>query len=387
MKANFWTIFWCLIAVLASSCDTETMGEILIVTERPIGWFQKDSCTVKLVNNKDTSSMRATVKLRGGMSRKYFKQSYVLELNEKKKMLGLAHDDDWILNASYIDKTFMRHKLSYDLFREMRIKNESPKCSYTKLYVNDEYKGIFILMEKLTASRLGLNKAHSESMVFKDTFIFKDDLDFNKMDSAEVFHQKYPDWDTEPKNEELLNLRKFILESSDEEFALQCGNYIDLTNTIDWHLLLLLSNGGDGVIKNYYLYKKDAQTPFRIALWDCDHSFGRDGDGELNMLKTTPNFKRNILLNRLITTKEIGYENQLKTRWWELRNSGVFSENNLLSKIRSMQAMLEPYVEMNAEKWPLDGEFYYDSNSFLEEVEILKKFIKLNFERLDERFE
>ncbi len=50
--------------------------------------------------------------------------------------------------------------------------------------------------------------------------------------------------------------------------------------------MLLLSNNGDGVMKNFLLYKIDSNTPFRIALWDYDHSFGRDGDNELNLMET-----------------------------------------------------------------------------------------------------
>ena len=56
------------------------------------------------------------------------------------------------------------------------------------------------------------------------------------------------------------------------------------------HLLLYLSNGGDGITKNFYIYKMDEETPFRIALWDCDHSFGRDGDNETECLPINTKF-------------------------------------------------------------------------------------------------
>jgi len=162
---------------------------------------------------------------------------------------------------------------------------------------------------------------------------------------------------------------------------------MDLENIIDWHLFLLFSNGGDGVIKNYYLYKSDSYSPFRIALWDCDHSFGRDGDGELNMLESFPNFQRHILLNRLMRVEKIEYENRLKSRWSELRKNGVFSEENLNHRIESMRSVLEPNIKKNIDKWPLKSEFYQDDSTFKEEVDLIKKFIKLNLKRLDEKFE
>jgi len=86
--------------------------------------------------------------------------------------MDLATDDDWILNASYIDKTFMRHKLSYDLFREMSENNKAPVSSYIQLFDNDEYQGIYLLMQEMTASSLEMNKGDSEAALFKDTYIF-----------------------------------------------------------------------------------------------------------------------------------------------------------------------------------------------------------------------
>ncbi|MEO0735011.1 MAG: DUF2911 domain-containing protein, partial [Bacteroidota bacterium] len=59
----------------------------------------------------------AHLKRRGGMSFVYDKHSYTLHLDRKIPLDFLPLDRDWVLNASYIDKTFVRHKVSYDLFR------------------------------------------------------------------------------------------------------------------------------------------------------------------------------------------------------------------------------------------------------------------------------
>ena len=53
-----------------------------------------------------------------------------------------------------------------------------------------------------------------------------------------------------------------------------------MENLIDWHILLLFTNNGDGLMKNYYFYKMDSETPFRFAIWDYDHTFGRDESAE-----------------------------------------------------------------------------------------------------------
>ena len=33
-------------------------------------------------------------------------------------------------------------------------------------------------------------------------------------------------------------------------------------------IILLFTNNADGIMKNFYLYKLDKNTPFRFAIWD-----------------------------------------------------------------------------------------------------------------------
>ena len=60
------------------------------------------------------------IKRRGGYSMRFAKHSYELDFKEDISLAGLPADDDWILNANYIDKTFLRHVVSYELFEDIR---------------------------------------------------------------------------------------------------------------------------------------------------------------------------------------------------------------------------------------------------------------------------
>jgi phage regulator Rha-like protein len=373
--------------IFSVGCDSPELLEINIIKDSPPGWIAKEECGVLFIQGFDTSFAAATIKCRGGMSSKYSKHSYALELDSVRSLNGMSEEDDWILNASYIDKTFMRHKLSYDIFRGMSEANKSAKSEYVTLKLNSEYKGLYILMKELTASSVGLNKNDSSAQFYKDPPIFRRKLDADQRDTVNVLNQKFPKWNIETTKNDLWDLREFILTSSDQEFVSRYDEYIDLSNIIDWHLLLMLSNGGDGVLKNFYIYKLDQNTPFRIAIWDCDHSFGRDGDNELNMLNTTPNYEQNILLKKLLSSKELKYKELLKKRWRELRKRGVFSEEKIASLMKNMGTSMQDEIKANAEKWPLDSKWYYDQNSYENEVELMKKFIRLNLDTLDRYFD
>ena len=373
--------------IFSVGSDSPELLEINIIKDSPPGWIAKEECGVVFIQGFDTSFAVATIKCRGGMSSKYSKHSYALELDSVRSLNGMSEEDDWILNASYIDKTFMRHKLSYDIFRGMSEANKSAKSEYVTLKLNSEYKGLYILMKELTASSVGLNKNDSSAQFYKDPPIFRRKLDADQRDTVNVLNQKFPKWNIETTKNDLWDLREFILTSSDQEFVSRYDEYIDLSNIIDWHLLLMLSNGGDGVLKNFYIYKLDQNTPFRIAIWDCDHSFGRDGDNELNMLNTTPNYEQNILLKKLLSSKELKYKELLKKRWRELRKRGVFSEEKIASLMKNMGTSMQDEIKANSEKWPLDSKWYYDQNSYENEVELMKKFIRLNLDTLDRYFD
>jgi len=65
----------------------------------------------------------------------------------------------------------------------------------------------------------------------------------------------------------------------------------------------------------------------------------------------------------------------------------VFSEKKIDSLMKNMGISMHDEVKANAEKWPQDSKWYYDQNSYKEEVELMKKFIRLNLDTLDRYFD
>ena len=317
---------------------------------------------------------------------RYQKHSYTIDLKGKFPLGNLPRDDDWILNANYIDKTFMRHKLSYDLFRAMGDHNIAPLCTYVKLILNDRYSGLYVLMEKMDASTLNIDKTDSLAMIFKDPPIFYRERLKQVQDPSNYFLQKYPKIKAFDKTPYIQAFQDFLFQSSDDLFAQQIGRHIDLQNIMDWHLLLLLSNNSDGIMKNFYLYKQDQRTPFRVAIWDYDHSFGRDGDNELNMLQHELKPERSILIKRLLQIESLNYTAQLKNRWFELRRSGLFTEAKFIQLIRQNHYQIREELGRNFEHWPVDAKWYYDAQTYAQEINLMIRFIGLRLKQLDQRF-
>lgn len=276
--------------------DTKQLPIIYITTDNDIQWEKRIPCTISIVSNGDSTVWDGKIKFRGGISSKYDKHSFSLKLSEAHHFLEMPANRSWILNARYIDKTFMRHKLCYDLFNMMGDNDIAPRCQYALLRENGKPLGLYVIMQRLNKQTLHLDTDDTASAIFKEPKVFYPENQYPERNGVENFHeQTYPDFEKGNRNYLMDAFRKFLTQTPDQEFYAHIGEWIDIPNLIDYHLFLLFTNGGDGVKKIFYLYKKDKDTPYRIAPWDCDHSFGRDGDNEKNMLERLLEVNQNIL--------------------------------------------------------------------------------------------
>ncbi|NRA13732.1 MAG: CotH kinase family protein, partial [Crocinitomicaceae bacterium] len=273
-----------------------------------LGLGDYSDCEIKLYDEdgKIIFDLEPRIKYRGNSSFQYSKKSFTLKLNKSKSFAGMEKSVYWKLNADYIDKTFMRNKLSYDLFRSLTPGNFAPEVNFIVLYENEKYRGIYSIVEGVDEFRLGLDLDDFQAVLFKEPPLhyppsehkqrYKDFAHYSeisnryarysqkakkKLINRAYYNQRYPYLSDSNKKKDIHKLTAFIHNSSDEEFKEKVfKDYFDFNNIIDWHLILLITNNGDGIKKNNYIYKKGAGQPYLYCPWDFDHSFGREGDGE-----------------------------------------------------------------------------------------------------------
>ncbi len=94
------------------------------------------------------------IELRGSSSQELDKKPYGFETikddeisNNNVSLLGLPSENDWVLNSLAFDSSMIRDYLSYNLAQNMGI--YAPKVKYVEVIVNDDYKGVYILTEKI----------------------------------------------------------------------------------------------------------------------------------------------------------------------------------------------------------------------------------------------
>src|ERR1051325_729327 len=96
---------------------------------------------------------KIAIEVRGSSSQMFPKKCFgfeTLNTNGTKKdtlILGMPAEHDWILSASYSDKTFMRNFLSYKLYRDFG--RYAPRTQFCELVIDGQYQGVYILMERI----------------------------------------------------------------------------------------------------------------------------------------------------------------------------------------------------------------------------------------------
>ena len=67
--------------------------------------------------------------------------------NNNVELLGMPEENDWVLYAPWQDKTMIRNVLIYQLSND--IGRYTSRTRFVELFLNNEYKGVYVLMEKI----------------------------------------------------------------------------------------------------------------------------------------------------------------------------------------------------------------------------------------------
>lgn len=130
------------------------------------------------------------------------------------------------------------------------------------------------------------------------------------------------------------NAIKFVMNSTDDEFKTNLGNYFDVNSLIDYYLYGLVSTNLDGFGKNQLFFCYDG-IHWIASVYDMDSTWGLYWNGSKilptdyrrNQYEDYVNNTSNLLYNRL----EQLYMAQLKTRYAELRKD-VLSASHIIQK-------------------------------------------------------
>lgn len=87
-----------------------------------------------------------SIRGRGNATWEDEKKPYSLQLSQEADLLGLGTASKWILLSNSGDSSHLRNRISFDLAEAVNLPY-TPQCTWTDVYLNGEYAGLYVLCE------------------------------------------------------------------------------------------------------------------------------------------------------------------------------------------------------------------------------------------------
>jgi spore coat protein H len=225
--------------------------------------------------------------LHGGHARTLPKKTYRLVFPDEAKPSVDWFDDGAetqrrvVLQASWIDPTFVRNKLTFDLIRDSG--GMAPRVGFCVLTINGDWWGLYTLVERVDK-------------------LFLDRQSLDKSGNLYKAENHQANWDAKPDP-----LDGFDMEINEDNPSVDLGDLLDaLTYTPQshpafqseveprlhlqdfhiWQRVHVYALNRDTFTKNYYLYHDLDEAigapgaRFRLVSWDADATWGLNWDGK-----------------------------------------------------------------------------------------------------------
>ena len=308
----------------------------------------------------------------------------------------------------------MRNVLAYDLSRDMG--HYSSRSKFVDLYVNDSYRGIYILMEKLKRDperiNVSKNKDGETGYILKVDRPSKDSSGDLVFTSSNSFVSKFgsdvipDDYTTQvhflydyPNEDDITVDQKDYISNYVGEFETSLaspdfihpttgkgyGEYIDVGSFIDFMIINEISNNLDGYRLSTFMHKDEGEKLKMGPVWDFDIGFGNHIDCQADLTNSWGYYFHTYCPSsspvpfwfpRLVQDPE--FVSKFQERWVVLRKD-VLDTENIFQQIENYAEELSGSVNDNFAKWKILG-IYVWPNKFIgktyrEEVDYFKSWL------------
>lgn len=369
--------------------QAETLPKVYIDTHgAAIGQDARTPATITIVHSSQADSLLLPshsigIKVRGKTSAGFPKKSYSIEFVDSTntetdvQLMDMRSDDDWILDAMYIDHARMRNRLCTDIwnaYNRIPHYDQEPTAingtrgTFVEVMLNGKYNGLYCLTERIDRKQLKLKKYKEgyRGVSFKaitwdnlmgycsyDPKAPKETLIWNGFESEYPGEASYAGWEY---LQEFLEYQS-AEHTTDEEFSEAIHQHVHWDNLIDYTLLVNAICAPDNIAKNIYLSIYNVQVDRRMFFtpWDMDATFGRTYDGsylgEYGFTGAVP--FANQLISRLWEGNVDNFRQALFKRWNELKHT-TLSPDSVAARINEYRALFQTTgaFAREQERWP-----------------------------------
>jgi spore coat protein CotH len=191
--------------------------------------------------------------------------------------LGLAA---LVLDNVWQDPALLRERTAMALFARMG--HPTPRESFARVWINDDYQGVYAIVEDLDAVFAARALADPDAFVFEYHYVrpfYGESLGDAVTPYEELFEARTHERDAEAVlYGPIRDLFDRINDPDDESWRLSVEQYVDLedfvtTVAIENYLSELDGLLGYAGMNNFYLYRSASLPRHRFIVWDRDNAF------------------------------------------------------------------------------------------------------------------
>ena len=300
---------------------------------------------------------------------KYPKKNFTIKLFEdeaksQKKKIGFKNwgkQNKFCLKANWIDISHARNVVSArlwgDVVKSRNNYNELPELLRTspnqgaidgfpiKVYANGVYQGRYTWNIPKDGWMANMDdELNTHSMLCGENYdsgCFRAAALIDESDWSDELHGTCPD-NIKTRWNEVID---FVMNSTDEEFKTNLGNYFDVSSLLDYDLFGLAVCGSDSFGKNQIYMTYDGNK-WIASMYDLDTTWGMYWNGETlvpsNYARTKfEDYVNGRLGNLLYYRIEQLFYAELQARWVELK-AGPMSMINIITRFENFMQSMTP---------------------------------------------
>ena len=324
----------------------------------------------------DTDSVG--IRLRGNSTRYFEKKPYRIKFDKKKSLLGLEKNKSWVLLADYMDNSSIRNYTAFSLGKKMDSLDFTPSPNHVVLYLNGEYKGLYLLVEQIDEKEGRTNVEADIAPMTQTEFPFLIEMDRNalyegvtgidnfKLDYYYPMEIKYPEHDERGLDEgeedvvfnyirEYMNAVFYTLNTNEKvtvsfrENPVSFADLVDVDSFIEYWLVNEIMRNQDSTWGSIYMHKTvEGKLEFG-PVWDFDWSLSSSYLGKPYDKSEIDTARSYCILSALTPLKSFVQNqenyNLVCQKWDEIKSN-----------------ILEVVEDLYDYKWYIKDEAIYDAN-------------------------
>ena len=374
------------IVVIETDGHVNIPDEPKVLGTMKIIWHQDGSRNyLSDINNPDFLNYngRIGIERRGSSSQNIPKKPYGLETlkeddvtNNNVSILGMPKENDWVLNSLAFDQTGMRDFLSYEL--SAKLGQYASRGVYCEVVVNDDYKGLYVFMEKIKVddNRVNIQKMDATCNSYPEVtggYITKADKQTGNDPVAWTMQNNNSSWFSEPtkfihhypKPSDITTTQSNYIKGVFMNLASKAGSHnasiengipsiIDIPTFVDFMMIAEFSSNVD-VYDLSTFFHKDRKGKLRAGpIWDYNLAYGHDEFGTRsrydvwqfdNNDNTGPHFWKDIFDTDV-------FRCYLAKRWFEITAEGMpLNYNEVCNRMDEIDAIISEAVVRDNQRW------------------------------------